>query len=251
MTVHKHIDFQVPDWGELQQSPLNRLSYRGEVMADSPLMYLRLGESSGPIAYDETGLHDAVEIGTLDWGVLGPLALDSNTAVESSGTGGLAISETGWLPIGSTERTIELWFKPNNHTLAFRGINYGIDAVGKRLNFIYTAGEISVAVSNCRFGVQGLSLVDQWHHFVLVFPNGASRCDEFVFYLDGQPLAATVIGGQGGTQINTSDSVLTINQTTSGARNYGVFDEVVIYGIALSAQRVLDHYRAGVVMGVA
>lgn len=249
MTVHKHIDFQVPDWVELQDTPRNRLSYRGEVMADSPLIYLRLGESSGPIANDEAGQHNAIEVGTLSWEVSGPLVLDSNTAIGSSGTGSLVISDTGWLPIGSVERTIEIWCKPNNNTIALLGVNYGTSVAGSSLNFIYTADEVSVDVSNCRFGVQGLSLADQWHHYVLVFPNGATRCDEFIVYLDGLPLAATVIAGQGGTQINTSDSILLINQATSGERNHGDFDEVAIYGSALSAQRIFDHYQAGINTG--
>lgn len=181
MTIHKHIDFQVPDWGELQAPPRGRLSYRGEVMADSPLMYLRMGESSGSMAYDETGQHHAAESGSLNWGVPGPLAFDNDTAVDSSGTGGLVVSETGWLPVGSVERTIELWFKPNSSTLAYRGINYGDSDVGKRINFIYTAVEVSVAVSNCRYGALGLSLADQWHHFVLVFRAARHAAMNFFF----------------------------------------------------------------------
>lgn len=245
MALLKHIDFQVPAWGELQQPPASRTSYRGEVMADSPLMYLRLGESSGSTAADETGQHDAQEDGALSWGVQGPLIFDDDTAVESSGTGGFIINQTGWLPTGSSPRTVELWFKPTLSTTTFRGINYGGTGVGEKLSFIYTHNDISVAVNNCRFGAQGLSLADQWHHTALVYPSGASRCDEFLFYLDGQPLSASVIGGSGSTTVNTTDSSLLINAFVPGIWNHGAFDEVAIYGTALSAQRILEHYEAG------
>lgn len=246
MTVHKHIDFQVPGWGEFQQAPVSRTGYRGEVMADAPRVYLRLGEPGGPSAADETGQHNATEDGALSWGVPGPLIFDDNTAVESAGTGGLVISETGWLPIGSAERTIELWYRPNTNTATFRGINYGGAATGAKLGFIYTHNDISVAVNNCRFGAQGLTLADQWHHVALVYPSGATRCDDFLFYLDGQPLAAAVIAGSGATAINTTDSPLLINAFALGVWNHCAFDEVAIYDKALSAQRILDHYLAGV-----
>jgi large repetitive protein len=248
MATLKHIDFQVPGWGELQQGPQQRLSYRGEVLADSPLMYLRLGETSGPTAADETGQHDATEDGTLAWGVQGPLALDADTAVNGAGTGGLVVNETGWLPVGSSARTIELWYKPNTGTATFRGIKYGQDAGGARVLFNYTHNELSVAVSNARFGIQGLSLADQWHHTALVFPSGATRCDEFLIYLDGQRLTPSVISGSGATLINTADTALMINQFSSGSANNCVFDEVAIYGGALSDQRILDHYLSGVLV---
>lgn len=246
MTILKHIDFQVPGWGELQQGPVQRMSYRGEVLSDSPLMYLRMGEGTGPTAIDETGQHDAVEVGSMAWGVSGPLAFDAGTAVDGAGTGGLAIGQAGWLPVGASERTLEAWFKPTPSSALYRGMNYGQASAGRRINFSYTHSEISIAVSNCRFGVQSLSLSGQWHHTALVFPDGATRCDEFLIYLDGQRLSPSVIGGVGGTAINTTDSALLINQFSSSEFNNCAFGEVAIYGTALTDQRIDDHYQAGI-----
>lgn len=246
MPIIKHIDFQVPGWGELQQPPAQRMGYRGEVLADAPLTYLRLGESQGPTAFDETGRHDAAVDGTLVWGIKGAIAFDGDPAVSGAGTGGLLISQTGWLPTGPDPRTIELWFKPNTGTALFGGVNYGEPTGGARLLFSYTHNELSVSVTNCRFGVQGLSLADAWHHTALVFPQGATRCDEFLLYLDGQPLSPTVMVGSGGTPINTSDSPLMINKLDGGGSNDCDFDEAAIYGSALSGQRILDHYLAGI-----
>ena len=60
-----------------------------------------------------------------------------------------------------------------------------------------------------------------------------------------------MIGGVGSTVINTADTALRLNQLSSGVSNDCAFDEIAIYGSALSAQRVLDHYQAGVNTGVA
>ena len=70
----KEVDFQIPDWGELQQPPIPRLSYADEVMADSPVMYLRLNEPSGSVAHDWAGAHNAAVDGTVQWGLDGPLS---------------------------------------------------------------------------------------------------------------------------------------------------------------------------------
>ncbi len=213
-------------------------------------MYLRLGGSNGPTAHDETGNQDAQVDGVLTWGTTGPLILDSDTAVESNGTGGLRVSQTGWLPVGASERTIELWFKANSSTVAYRGINYGNTSAGTRLLMTYTTDEVSVAVVNCRFGVTGLSLDEQWHHLVLTFPIGATRCDEFSLYLDSALLSASVLAGAGSTIINTADSTLLINQSANSDFNYGSLDELAIYDHALSTERIYAHYQAATASGV-
>lgn len=251
MSLLKHIDFQPPGWGELQQPPVTRLSYRGQVMSDSPLMYLRFGESPDVIVHDETGQHDAVVDGSLTWGVELPFVFGDAFAAESDETGGLAVNETGWLPTGSAARTIELWCKPNSNTSVYRGINYGVSGTGTRLNLSYLSDEVSVTVGNCRFGVTGLSLADRWHHIALVYPDGATRCDEFLLYLDGQLAPATVLGGNGATAINTNDSSLMVNQYEPGLANNCAWGEVTIYDSALSSARILAHYTSAVETGVA
>ena len=245
MAIHKHIDFQVPGWGEFAGGPKDRLSYRGEVLSDSPLLYLRLGESSGPSVVDEAGGHVAAQIGVLAWGVPGALAFDPDTAVSSEGAGGLVVNETGWLPVGSSPRTLEAWFKADGSEVLFGGMIYGTEASGKHQNFTCTSNEVSISVHGCLYGVQGLGLSADWHHAALVFPVGATRCDEYLIYLDGVALSPTVISGSGAVLVDTSDSTLMVYQITTGAANNSAFDEVAIYGSALTGQRIADHYQAG------
>lgn len=249
MTILKEIDFQVPSWGELQQPPSQRLSYSAEVLADSPLMYLRLDEASGSSAYDQMGNHPAAVEGTVQWGVAGPMSYFGQTGMAAGGTGGLIVQETGWLPLGHAARTFELWYRPSASASAFLGINYGQASAGGLLMWSCTASELSVYVSNCLFGVRGLTLAGGWHHIALVFPAGATRCDEFILYLDAEPLNATVLSGSGGTLINTQDSALRINPLAGGYANDCDYAEVAVYATALSAQRIREHYTAGALVG--
>ena len=59
--------------------------YRAAVLADSPLAYWRLGETSGTVAHDETGNgHDGTYVGGVTLGQPGALTGDANTAVSST-----------------------------------------------------------------------------------------------------------------------------------------------------------------------
>ena len=151
--------------------------------------------------------------------------------------------------MGSSPRTIELWFRPVPSTAFFQGVYYGQAGVGGAVLLSCTAGELQVSVYNGIFGVQGLSLAGGWHHFVLVFPVGGTRCDEFLFYLDGQSLNPVVISGSGATLVNTIDSRLQINQFSSGYSNVCDYAEIAIYAAALSEQRIREHYLAGKLVG--
>jgi len=246
MTVHKHIDFQIPGWGEFQLGPQSWPGYRSEILADSPLIYLRLGESLGPTALDEAGQHDATEVGVINWGLSGALGLDSDTAIGSPGTGGLRVNSTGWLPIGSSARTIEFWFRPNPNTQYPLGISYGSVSSGTYLTYIYSSTILLAAAGLSGFGATVSIANNQWHHTALVFPAGATRLDEFLIYRNGAPVSTQVFFGSGSILINTSDSVLHINLDESNNYYNCDIDELAIYGTALSAQRIKAHYDSAV-----
>jgi len=246
MTIHKHIDFQIPAWGEFPQGPGQRLGYRSEVLADSPLMYLRLGESSGPTAFDETGQHSATEVGVMNWGLSGAIGLDSDTAVGSPGIGGLGVNTTGWLPIGSSARTIELWFRNNTGTNTFRGISYGSTVSGSHLTYVYAPGVFIVSIEASGLAAIVSSPIGQWYHTALVFPAGATRLDEFLIYQNGVPVVTQILFGAGSTLVNTQDSALHINMDEQGNYHHCDIDELAIYDTALSADRIKAHYDSAI-----
>ena len=236
---------QVPGFGEFQHGPSPLPGYQTQVLEDSPLLYLRMGESSGPTAYDQAGQHHATEVGTLNWGLSGALSSDDNTAVGSSGTGGLRIDTTGWLPTGSSARTIELWFKPSESPNGLRGICYGMNP-DRKLTLYYSDATVLVAVGPSAFGTITPSQAGTWHHVACVFPHPATNLNEFLIYLNGSQMTCQTIYGTGETAINTSDSPLYINTDEAGNYYNCDIDEVAVYAHALTSERVLSHYNAAI-----
>src|SRR5206468_10998420 len=89
---------------------LQTTSYRDVILADNPIMYWRLGETSGTIAYDESANHrDATYIHQPLLGFPGAIANDTNTSVGFNGCNQWA----GWIPTSSYSGafTVEAWVK--------------------------------------------------------------------------------------------------------------------------------------------
>ena len=85
-------------------------SYRDVILADNPIMYWRLGETSGTIAYDESANHrDASYINNPLLGFPGAIANDTNTSVGFNGFN----QWVGWIPTSSYfgAFTVEAWVK--------------------------------------------------------------------------------------------------------------------------------------------
>ncbi len=108
--------------------------------------------------------------------------------------------------------------------------------------FVYSADGLVVSVGTSGIGGLTADLSGQWHHAAFVFPSGSTRLDEFVIYIDGEPITMQVFFGSGATLINTTDSPLLLNMSGDGFYNNCEIDEVAVYGTALSSQRVKEHY---------
>ena len=106
-----------------------RTTYRSEVIADHPIVYLRFAESGGPLVRDEMGNFDGEYPGTaVDYGVAGVLVGDPDHAIginidtlahDLQGVGmpaGLAFD-------GNAAFTVELWARPT----AFHGAGQLVD----------------------------------------------------------------------------------------------------------------------------
>src|SRR4051812_25995064 len=61
-------------------------AYTAEVMADHPVVYLRLGETTGSVAHDAVGHHDGTYGPQAVLGGDGAIAGDPDTAVTFDGT---------------------------------------------------------------------------------------------------------------------------------------------------------------------
>lgn len=223
------------------------LSYRAEVMADSPIAYWRLGEASGTVAADEAVSNPGAYVGSPALGVTGAVA--GNTAVTFAGAQRVTVADNAALrPTGAI--AVEAWV---NFTLA--QINKGIvgkyssganarawalyaanDASGKKLQFAiqtngaaFDASSVAVTTGDLNDGA--------WHHIVAVYvPSTTLR-----IYVDGvaDANAATIPAS-----VATGTALLEIGAYNQGVNFFtGSIDEVAIYS-TLSAGRIAAHYAA-------
>jgi hypothetical protein len=93
------------------------MTYSSEVLADSPLCFLRLGEASGTTAADSSGnSHAGTYAASPTLGATGLIAGDSDTAVTFNGSSQYVSidNSSGWAD--GTSFTAEIWVKASGVT---------------------------------------------------------------------------------------------------------------------------------------
>ena len=231
------------------------LSYRRTVLSDSPILYMRLGETSGP-ATDEVGTYTGTYLGALSRGE--PSLIQNNEGDLSCRFAGtthridLDIGSPFTFPAGGdtpaqTPFSIECWYSnwaQGSFAVLFMqydsgGIgwyNAGLLLRGTGAYFNKddpTGGELDSLFG----GDAGL------HHVVYTENLGASRRSIFV---DGVLRASdnSPTTWAGGTTLD----MVSIGNRSNGPRPASdalTIDEVAVYDYELSAGRVLVHYQVG------
>jgi hypothetical protein len=229
--------------------------YAGAVLADNPVSYWRLGESSGNVAHDYYGGNDGNYF-SATLGQPGYSAIDPDTGVAFSG--GLNsyvgnITGTGVLFSGHTNFTIELWAngpsgQSDESTLIAKGSGssgtlateqFSLDVAAGNYRFFTRGGGNSIYEADATTGPN-----NTWQHIVGVYDDAANTMH---IYING------VDQGQGGTRasgIRSFSNPVSIGSKHLGNDpNYdgsfaGEIDEVAIYPYALSSSQVQAHYAA-------
>ncbi len=226
-------------------------AYSLAVLADGPAAYWRFNElvtTAGALDASGFDRHGSYEnAGSLTLGVPGPQPGDGfggmgadSLAVAFSDNGHVAMP-AGFLPTGSSPRTFTGWFKQTSNS-AQGWLNYGRDATPNRNSITAGPNRVAVAVSGHNFGVNNLGLSDGWHHFGVIFPDGATQSDEWQFVVDGVDRTADAVNLAGSTQtVNTIDD--------NPLRRIGVgvngwIDEVAVFDKALTVADIQNHYLA-------
>lgn len=215
--------------------------YQTEVLADSPLLYVRFQETSGaPCA---------------NIGSLGGNATAAGTFVRNISTGftglGVAINldgisgtvsypDTASLDI-TGDVTYELWVNPTtlaNRTLLSKGVT-GTPA-GYQLAAL-VSGVIRVSKQSTAVILDSPANVvaGSWQH--IAFTRSGNT---YTIYYNGASVATVTDS----TTIDATSEVFAIGHFTSSgtASNFyiGSFDEVAVYNTALSPARIAAHYAA-------
>jgi hypothetical protein len=211
-----------------------RSGYPEAILEDSPLIYLRLGESSGTTAEDSSGSNrDGTYSGTYSLGAAS-LSGTSDTAVDFT-AGGASVTYGAYM--GVSAFTIEARIKPDTVAAGNRVIidrrDGGTDAFTLRVEgstlrcYIFPSGSTVTAATALVAGTTYTVGVTFTPGTATIYVNGVA---------DGTAGIATVDAGTANFRVGS----------TSGAGEPfdGVIDEVSYFGSALSPTRMAAHHAA-------
>ena len=242
--------------------------YAGTVLSQGPAGYWRLTEATQPAAASyATNLGSAgvsgrgTFAGALTRGVAGALAGDANTAVSFGASddsiGGVLVgNKTDWNP--PTSFSVEAWVRTDRFTdfvdTPLASLN--VDGANRNGWLFYLNTNSTTADNRWQFRMGNTSayiyqsdmdaspsvVLGTWYHLVGVFDSTSSNAS---FYIDGKLVHSAVIDAP---YVPNASAPLTIgirSDLADYSAFYGSVDEVAIYPDALSAARVLEHYRNG------
>jgi len=225
---------------------LKSISYKDTVLAHSPIMYWRLGESTGTTIVDEIGNQNGTFIGTPTFGVNGAIVNDGDTAISTSlenyGNVGLIPEIDFDVPF-----SIDLWVKHTDtgglayisNFAASQGFQLGQDASDYIECYMFNSfGTIGMYIHTT------VSINDgNWHHLVFTY-DGSQDTTGVDVYVDGASIAFTdSVNNLTGTW--TTGNAYLLGRHGAGFAGYeliGALDEVAIYSRVLSATEVANLY---------
>lgn len=216
-------------------------TYSDEVLADSPLAYWKLDESTGSVT-DATGNGwDGSDSGVTR-GVDGHIGnAVQSTAVDQYVTFGSAIKAAlngtsltieAWVKTASTSGSIVVLDPPGTPGLTSRSFVLGVSS-GKLV--FSRLGQTSAVTATSTASIND----NAWHHVAVTYDGAMIR-----LYLDGAPInTAAATGSTLGSA--SADLRLFVGQRTGAGTLIGLIDDAAIYTSVLSAARIAAHYSAG------
>jgi hypothetical protein len=230
-------------------------NYPAEVMKDGPVLYLRLDESAGAaVARDQTANHydGAYTDGGLQFGVPGAILGDPDTAVHFDGMGSIAMPP-GFDFAGLRPFTVETWaiLDPGNEYGWVADHSYWGDEAGVRQSWnFYLYDGVNGGVTLERRESDGenhgsvvagalFPLDSTFHHAVATF-DGMN----IVIYFDGKKVANTTAAGNDIPGTNGNGWTIGAQNCACSGHTLATLDEVAVYPVGLSADRVCAHYLA-------
>jgi subtilisin family serine protease len=231
-------------------------AYSSAVLADGPIAYWRLGESSGVTAIDATGTgHNAIYRNSPTLGVLGLIDADSNTTVSFDGTDDrVGVPDATDINTGGpyVTRTVELWFQPDR--VNKRQVLYEQGGTTNGLGIYLLTGQVYVigwSTAWAPLWVSAAVTTGTRYHVVLVLDQPGSRLEGF---LNGTSMGIATGAGQLPTSTDNI-AIAAMEQATrfhdgpvTGAAGYhfdGIVDEVALYGTALTTTQIQNHHTIG------
>lgn len=217
-------------------------AYAREVLADGPVGYWKLGEQIVAVAVDSSGNGNT---GTYTGGVTlaqtGALTGDADTAALFDGTTGYVTVPNAAVAGITTQVTVEAWIYPTSdatYQVIASDVNSPTFSEGWEL--VNSSGVLRVIFRTPTTQIiSGTLTLNAWNYCVMTYDGSSVRLYLNAAEVAGSPIARTA------TAASTQPFKIGARE---GPSSYfvGRIDEVAIYPTALSAARILAHYRAGV-----
>jgi hypothetical protein len=223
------------------------MSYQSEVLADSPLLYVRFEETSGATCANDGSLGgDATASGTYTRDVAGG-ASGLGVAIALGGGVGDAVTYPHHASLNITgDVTYECWVKIASYAADMGAMMKGLGAgetgsVGGYILRILTSRQLRVVKAG--IGTLGTSTGtipndSGWHH--IAFTRSGNT---YTFYIDGADAGSF----SSSTTINAVSAAFQIGREwyDGGGRPLsGSIDEAAVYSSALTSTRIQAHYDA-------
>jgi hypothetical protein len=215
-------------------------AYRDAVLADSPFLYWRLGESSGTFASSS----GAGNVGSLVGSGVSrhvPDLVPANTdgALSFTDATSYVTTTSSMSGISASQASVEVWFKASSFGNYIDLANHGYGGTGGQGWALFTtsAGILYFGLNQSGspqqlVGTSALA-VNTTYHAVGTYDGNVMR-----LYLNGVLIGSKTVGA---LTLNTSTGVFTGRTDTAGPV---VVDELALYPTALSAARVQAHFAA-------
>ncbi len=223
-------------------------SYASVINADTPWLYWRLAEASGPVAADSSGNNRGGTYRTgVAFGVAGALASGGNTAV-TNGASGVAYLTTA--VAAPTTYSTEAWFRTTSTSggkvIGFENVATGWGASYDRVVYMTNNGRLAFGVvsGGVRQTITTAGTYNNggWHHVV-----AADSGSGITLYVDGTAVGSLGTGAADGYtgywRVGGGNLTGWPNQPSS-ASLAGSFDEVAVYSAVLTPAQVSAHYAA-------
>jgi|GEM_PF-2633572 len=236
MTILKHADFEVPEFGEFVSPPIAVPGYAQAVNAMDPLAYWRCGETSGTTLADQTGAHNATLYGNYALGHAGALSTDTNGAVQLYK--GEAISSIPVLPgLTSAPFSIVLWVRryTNDSKSGVLVRQFTTDTTGDLRLILQSDGRIRYLLHGDTDFYSTQTVSTAWRMVVLT----RSASGVASWYFDG---LLDVANSGCTTAVNAASFI--IGQLGSTKPDL-LFDEVAAFDSALSVEQIRWLYGLG------
>lgn len=213
-------------------------AYRNTILADNPVAYWELDETTGTTAADSAG---TPQNGTYQNVVLGQPSAFPNlgTSAQFNGsTSRVQAAANSVFELGTGDFSVELWAKT---PVATRGDVFNYKNAMDFGIFLNASATGSIGGYLNSFLPYHTATINEWYRVVIARGSGTLR-----LYVNGIER-----GNVGNATSFSANAPVILGTNHTGAPGYastipfnGWIDEVAVYGNALTAERIMAHYNA-------